>query len=701
MEREDNYNIGTLALDYINYTHRNIFLTGGAGTGKTTFLQFLKKHSQKKLAIAAPTGVAAINAGGTTIHALFGFPPRPLNSATVENIRLTGQAQSLLRELELLVIDEASMLRADVLDAMDYLLKKVRQDIRPLGGLQILLIGDLYQLPPIENHQDRDLLQNLYPSLFFLDAKIFSSLAILKLELTEVYRQTDPVFVKLLEAVRKGIVSNEELSLLNGSYCPGWAEKDAIILTTHNRTASQLNDQQMNNLQGNAYNFVAEIRGEFLEDQFPVNCDLQLKVGCRVMVVKNDNSINRQFYNGKIGWVTTINDQVIGVKFDDGIIIALERETWSNIAYTTNGEKNSIKEEILGTFKQFPIKLAWAITIHKSQGLTFEKAIIDVGNAFAPGQVYVALSRIKTIGGVFLKSKIPHSAIIRPSNTEKAFLNCPDTGVLRSELQEGKKYYMKDFLLKIFDWKQLKFSIDQNASSEPIFKIVKGALEKMERYAMAFCSEISGIISVEGNPNWQLLASLIEKADSFFVNEINTTCIGPLKEYIKKNKEDFKFRGTVNLIKSQIRLFQEKAQSIILANQVVNGLIETKPYMPFDSETFSSKQIIINNDKPNLSQHPSSISTETQSLQLFVMGKSIPEIAAARSLGIPAIEYHLASFISSGEIDLSDLIPQELLDEVLPRVKELRAPSIAQLRPITGSKLSIGQLQALSVYLKK
>lgn len=693
------HQMGALALHFINYTHRNVFLTGGAGTGKTTFLRFLKSITHKKIVIAAPTGVAAINAGGTTIHSLFGLPPRFLDEATVKIIRLAAPVKALLRDIELLVVDEASMLRADVLDAMDYLLRDVRQKAQPFGGLQVLFIGDLFQLPPVETQQDTEKRQGLYPSFYFTDAKVFPELDMLHLEMTDVYRQSDPAFIKLLNTIRTGRLTSEDLNHLNKLYCPDWTEKNTLILTTHKRYASQLNEQQLSGLPGPAYNLVAEITGEFGEDQYPVDKVLQLKRGCRVMIIKNDNSNNPQFFNGKIGVVISINDRAINVKFEDGSEMPFERETWPNISYASKGENDSFSEQVVGTFRQFPLRLAWAITVHKSQGLTFEKVVIDVADAFAPGQVYVALSRVRSLQGVCLKSKIPASAIIRPPVTKTALLAADDLNALMIELQNEKKTYTQDFLLNIFDWGDIRLSINSAALPEQIQLTLAKVVEKLARHASNFSTEIKERLGVLGAPDWTGLVERLKQAEAYFVQEINGNCIGPLKEFVKKNKDDFKFRGQVNVVKTHIKTYQQKASALAVAKQVVHGVMGRLIYSPFGMEQPAPRVGKIPNTKESVVEQSALTSTEVQSLQLFQAGKTIAEIAALRSLGVPAIEYHLASFIPTGEIQLADIIPQQILDDVLPQMKGMKAPSIAQLRPVTGGRLSMGQLQALSVYL--
>ncbi|TXJ22499.1 MAG: hypothetical protein E6Q24_20990 [Chitinophagaceae bacterium] len=697
MNQDNQHSIVSIALDFINHTYQNVFLTGGAGTGKTTFLKFLRNHTHKKMVIAAPTGVAAVNAGGTTIHSLFGLPPRPLDNETIKNIRLTGQSKSLLRELELLVIDEASMLRADVLDAMDYLLKEVRQDTRPLGGLQVILIGDLFQLPPIETRQDTETLQGIYQSLYFMHAKTFPGLNMLMIELTEIYRQSDSVFINLLNSIRRGRLSDNELNILNGLYSPDWAQKEAVILTTHNRYVSEINDQQLNSLPGLVYTFTAEITGEFLADNAPVDNILQLKIGCRVMVIKNDNTGNRQFFNGKIGLVSAIDDQAVEVKFDDETIITFNREIWSNVSYTADAENDSLKEVVIGTFKQFPLKLAWAITVHKSQGLTFEKAVIDVAEAFVPGQVYVALSRIITLKGVFLKSTISSSVIIAPPVTEATFLDSSDIHKINMKLREDKKAYMKDFLFKSFQWDHLNYATNPFSAADAIVKNLHDVSEKLQGYAYNFLDKVNEYINDE---NWKLLSDRLVQAENYFTGEINLKCIGPLKDFIKKEKNDFKFRADINRMKNYVKLFQEKISFIALASKVAKGVAEGINYLPFDIEINTLKKTTPTKVVPDTSLSSIPVSTEAQSLKLFLSGESIAEIASRRSLGIPAIEAHLASYIPTGEVNLVDLVPQEVLNEILPLARQMKTPSIAQLRPVTAGKLSMGQLQALSIYLK-
>ncbi|MBS1532572.1 MAG: AAA family ATPase [Bacteroidetes bacterium] len=701
MNNDSVSDIASMALDFINHTARNVFLTGGAGTGKSTFLKFLKGCTQKKMAIAAPTGVAAVNVGGTTIHSLFALPPRPLDEETVKGIRISSQARLLLRELDLLVVDEVSMLRADVLDAMDYLLKEVRQNRRPLGGLQIVFIGDLFQLPPIETTEDRETLSGLYPTLYFTSSRIIGDLDVLMLELTKVHRQSDADFISLLNAVRTGNISDFELSQLNTFYTPEWADKNSIILTTHNQNAAQINVSQLRGLPGEGHIFNAVLNGVFSEEQFPVELNLQLKQGCRVMVLKNDKSVNPQYYNGKIGTITAFNEETIEVTFDDTSKTTIQKEIWSNITYTFSSETNTVKEEVLGTFQQFPLKLAWSITVHKSQGLTFETAVIDVAGAFAPGQVYVALSRIKTPEGLFLKSKIPASAIIRPKITETVFSKVGNIPELLLTLVEGKKEYLMNLLNKIFDWSSIKVKLEQPTLDRSNFASIKETSLKLEKHASAFAKEIRGLLYIPGNIDWLLLKERCFRAAEYFSNEINSNCISPLKDYIKRNKADYKFRSEVNLVNNIVQSFQEKERAIKMATELVPKVENGIPYFPNLGEN-SLIPVVTSEAKSYGKVAETNETTEKQTLKLFLAGNSLAEIADKRKLGISAIESHLAFFIPTGEVKITDIIPQQLLNDTLNLLPDFdNQPTVARLRPILGSRLSMGQLLALSVHLRK
>ncbi|HEY6899423.1 MAG TPA: AAA family ATPase, partial [Puia sp.] len=422
-----------IAVQYINQTSRPVFLTGKAGTGKTTFLKYIRENSFKKMAVVAPTGVAAINAGGTTMHSFFQLPFGPFlpvprygwnenapnftdPNSLFKNIRFNASKRELLQELELLIIDEISMVRADMLDAVDFILRHFRQQpLQPFGGIQVLYIGDLYQLPPVVSKTEWNLLQEHYASPFFFDSKVVRTQQPVYLELDKIYRQNEAEFIDILNKVRSNRISADHLERLNDYYQPDFIPSkhdNYITLTSHNHKADSINQEQLASLPGRSHSFEASITGEFSDKSLPAEKTLTLKEGAQVMLIKNDKGEVRRYFNGKIGTIRSIKDDKLTITFpDEPDELTLEKETWRNIRYQYDKDEDKIEEEELGTFRQYPIRLAWAITIHKSQGLTFEKAVIDAGESFAAGQVYVALSRLTDLKGLVLRSRITPGAI--------------------------------------------------------------------------------------------------------------------------------------------------------------------------------------------------------------------------------------------------------------------------------------------------
>lgn len=414
-----------LAERFIRYTRSTIFLTGKAGTGKTTFLQKIKMASGKRTIVAAPTGIAALNAGGVTLHSLFllpfgGFIPDAgdmivqgnlkfeTRSTLLRHSKFSGKKLKLLKSAELLIIDEVSMLRADVLDAVDFILRSIRRMPEPFGGIQVLLIGDLMQLPPVVKNQEWTILQKYYTSPFFFSAKVLEQSPPIYVELNTIYRQQDKIFTDILNHVRQNTLEKSHIQYLNKRYIPDFkpAVKAGFIrLCTHNADATAINTAELNRLKTSSKIFSAKIEGEFPESMYPCDTEMELKKGAQVMFIKNDSTGAGRFFNGKIGVVKDFSDDGIHIECDNGLVIA-EPFVWENIRYTTDEQTREIIEETIGSFSQYPLRLAWAITIHKSQGLTFDKAIVDIQKAFAAGQAYVALSRLRTIDGLVLASPI-------------------------------------------------------------------------------------------------------------------------------------------------------------------------------------------------------------------------------------------------------------------------------------------------------
>lgn len=456
-----------LALKYIQNTGTHIFLTGKAGTGKTTFLKQLKDRSAKRMVVVAPTGVAAINAGGVTIHSFFQLPFGPYipsNSLSGEqnhsfSHKFGREKINIIKSMDLLVIDEISMVRADLLDAISDVLRRFRDRQKPFGGVQLLLIGDMQQLAPVAKDDEWNLLKQHYASPYFFDSKALSESNYLSIELTHVYRQSDNAFVSLLNKIRDNRPDEEALRQLNERFIPKFSPDDKegyITLTTHNYQAQQINNRKLAELPGKLYTFEAGIFEDFPAYSYPTDEKLELKLGAQVMFVKNDSSGEKQYYNGKIGKIVFINPDKIIVSDAFGHEITVNRETWQNMKYTINEETQDISEAIIGSFSQYPLKTAWAITIHKSQGLTFEKAIIDAASAFSHGQVYVALSRCKSMEGLVLNSKISKDALITDQRLEQYTTSLDQRQANDAYLQTAQQQYFMKLIMELFNFESIQ-----------------------------------------------------------------------------------------------------------------------------------------------------------------------------------------------------------------------------------------------------
>jgi len=586
MKPDENNSIFELATNFINETSEHVFLTGKAGTGKTTFLRHIRTSTHKRAVVAAPTGVAAINAGGITLHSLFQLPLEPYipgfsaNSSKKNWFRFSKSKLDLLRQFELLIIDEVSMLRADILDAIDDTLRSIRRNPKPFGGVQILYIGDMFQLPPVAKEDEWRLLKDYYTSTFFFHSKAFEKTTPVYLELKKVYRQSEQSFVNLLNNVRKNCLTSDDLETLNQRFHPNFLpnkDEHYITLTTHNYKADQINNRQLANLSGKEYVFKGEISGEFPDYSLPTDMQLRLKENAQIMFIKNDP--NGNYYNGKIATVSRIIDNQIYVYLPEkNSEILVQRESWKNIKYTLNKESGEVLEEELGSFMQYPLSLAWAVTIHKSQGLTFNKAIIDIGASFAAGQAYVALSRCTSLEGIILHSKVHPNCVF----TDEHAINFSKTEKTEVELQEifkaGKQKFWAERLLMYFEWKDMyqilrefeklledKTSDEFRAERNFLMKS-KEVVRELENTSLKFRQQLSKLIEYERQTNdITLLKERCQKAIAYFHENVVEQILKPLQhciQYFPRIKKARTFYKNIVSIEEDIILFLENMKRV-------------------------------------------------------------------------------------------------------------------------------------------
>lgn len=576
---DTNNELFQLAVQLVNKSSRNIFLTGKAGTGKTTFLKHIRESCPKQTAVVAPTGVAAINAGGVTIHSFFQLPLSPFvpeskgfsdnNNESVNRhnllsrLRLTNEKKKILQELELLIIDEISMVRCDTLDAIDVVLRHARlRHNETFGGVQVLFIGDMFQLPPIVPENEWSLLSQFYKSPYFFDSRVLLNEQPLYIEFTRIYRQTENQFINLLNQVRNNELDSETIALLENRFQPAFRRSvhdGYIILTTHNYKAETTNREELQKLPGQLLSYKAEIKGEFFEKSYPADELLQLKEGAQVMFLRNDIDKNKRYFNGKIGRVVRFEENKIVVRCEsEGQEIEVKKETWENIRYSWNKNKGMLEEEVLGSFVQYPLRLAWAITIHKSQGLTFDKAIVDAGDAFSAGQVYVALSRCTNLEGMILHSRINKFSLQCDERIVQFSQNKKPITWLKEELEEAGKTYQQEVLLSLFDFnsiiKQAKELLEYlvehrnsfNPEAIPWVNEISESLLKQQDTAEKFHAQLKVFFeqpqSVEQNDKLQ---DRTKAASSYFIQQtehiLQTITLSPAitdsRQYAKEYNE--------------------------------------------------------------------------------------------------------------------------------------------------------------------
>jgi len=628
-----------LAFNFLQYTNQNIFLTGKAGTGKTTFLRNLKTLSPKRMVVVAPTGVAAINAGGVTIHSFFqlSFGPqiplhpdqiRPITVAESENMpngikRFSKQKINIIRSLDLLVIDEISMVRADLLDAIDGVLRRFKNKYKPFGGVQLLMIGDLQQLSPIVKDEEWVILKPFYETCYFFSSQALKKSKFVGIELKHIFRQSDQRFIDILNKVRENKMDMETLQELNKRYIPNFnppEEEGYITLTTHNYQSQQINNEKLSHLKSKLYRFKASIWGEFPEYSYPTDLELELKVGAQVMFVKNDLSPEKRFYNGKIGKIIHITDDEVEVECPgDQLTINVEKVEWENSKYTLNETTQEIEEKVIGTFNQYPLKLAWAITIHKSQGLTFEKAIIDARSSFAHGQVYVALSRCKTLEGLVLSSTIASHSVKNDTTVIEFTDEVERRQPGQAELEQSRKEYVQQLLTELFDFKPLLWQIQYmlklwEEHSPHVLGTLKTALSgivaplqtELIEVGTKFDNQLRSMIFAGAKAEEDAqLQERIKKASDYFISRLEQVVTQPFSSAtLETDNKSIRKSFTDVADKLQKEIFTKKA-CLELCREGFNlkVFLDTKSKAAIDiQQPVSAKQPSAS--KASLSRHP-------------------------------------------------------------------------------------------------
>ncbi|NGM73691.1 helix-turn-helix domain-containing protein [Sphingobacterium sp. SGL-16] len=712
------------AVAFVNQTNQNLFLTGKAGTGKTTFLKYIRENCYKKMAITAPTGVAAMNAGGTTLHALFWLPfgvfledyelkwDEKDNNIYNKNrlfstIKLTKQRRAILQELEMLVIDEVSMVRADTLDAIDVILKSVRRDMRPFGGVQVLFIGDLYQLPPVVRDQEWQILRNHYTSPFFFNAKVLRSTPLIKLELQHIYRQSDDKFISVLNNIRNNQCTQQDLEELNTHYKEDFVpdkSEQFITLTSHNRLADQINQEELAKLPGKMHNVKAVVKDDFQQGAYPTEETLTLKLSAQVMFIKNDTGEDRKYFNGKIGVVKELNldkHQVV-VGFKDGSEdVVVRRETWENIKYKYNKGEDKIEEEVLGTFSQFPLRLAWAITIHKSQGLTFDKAIIDAGTSFAAGQVYVALSRLTGLEGLVLRSKIAPHAIRTDFQVVDFMKQLVKEEEVDDILKNSQRAYLGQILLNSFRWTSLTEAVnemevslkDRNIDNKEgvvsFFFLLQQSLQTQEKVAHKFMQQLHTMLSDKDALDYHKICERTTSAVNWFLPKMEEELLKATEKHIEDWSIRKRTKKYIQEMKALLLDFKRKYEILKHCLTIAEALTKEEVL-----DDLSLKMNVVKDDSVKVADDDTTEEKDTKqiTLDMYQDGMDIAQIAQKRGMVEGTVYGHLIHYVGS-EIEAEELIDLNKLDRILEVLKANEGQSSSQIKIILGEDYSYPEIK--------
>ncbi|NOX87098.1 MAG: AAA family ATPase [Chlorobi bacterium] len=801
-----------LAFDFVRYTGNNIFLTGRAGTGKTTFLHRLKELSPKRMIVVAPTGVAAINAGGVTIHSFFQLPFGPRVPGYTENedrkgFRFSARKRNIIKSLDLLVIDEISMVRADLLDSIDERLRQFRRNDNPFGGVQLLMIGDMQQLPPVVKGDEWTLLSKFYETPFFFSSRSLKKSNYITITLEHVYRQQDQHFIELLNKIRDKKMDREALDILNKRYKPGFdpGNENYIILTTHNAKAKAINEKKLNELKGKKSHYYATVEDNFPEYMYPTEPELELKVGAQVMFVKNDPDVEKRFFNGKIGTITKLSTDYVVVQCPgDDESIHVQPLVWENVNYAIDEETKEIKETVEGTFTQMPLKLAWAITIHKSQGLTFDKAIIDSEAAFAHGQVYVALSRCRSLEGMVLSTPFSPYSLKQDSSIEGFNKLVSKSQPDDQKLEASKAKYQLEVLEDLFDFSSIRYAINgldkvlydsyqslPPDAAAPVKSVKEQVAKEIIEVSEKFRNQIRHLLGKNSNAEENTeLQERIKKAVDYFagkikeqvlnkleelsfetdnaevmkkitkqeeriyaVTQFKLTCLEGcregfvLKDYLKARAKasleeapkktparktklpvsrEISNPGLYDLLKDwrNARAIEEGLPHYMvlplrtiraLSNQAPASMDELKRVHGFGRkklQNYGEELLELINDyrrdhelkteplpEPVKKEKKPKIDTRKVSLELWLKHKDLKKVAEERDLAVSTIAGHLARFVGTGELPVTDFVDEKKLEKLLAFFRKNPDITLGEAKEKLGDDVSYGELRMVRQHL--
>ena len=707
-----------IAKEYMLQTGRHLFLTGKAGSGKTTLLKDIIDSTDKNVVVVAPTGVAAINAGGVTIHSLLTLPltafvpddnypeSQSITSRTMlkRHMKYNKEKLNLLREMDTLVIDEVSMVRADMMDAIDFVLRSVRRRADPFGGVQVIMIGDLYQLPPVIKDYAWDVLKHYYRTGYFFSSNVFQRCNALCVELTKVYRQKDDIFLDILNRIRDGIATEEDLKLLNQQYSPKELEDEEIItLCTHNTIADQINQKKLAEIEEPIKKLKAKITGKFNENVYPVDEEIKLKIGAIIMFTRNESE--GLYYNGKIAKVLNYDreEDLIRVEFiDDKSTSWIEKVEWKNEKYTINAE-NTIELEVLGEFIQFPVRLAWAVTVHKSQGLTLNKARMDLSKSFAAGQAYVALSRCTSLEGLTLiKPVTARNVIVDPRIVE--FHNAmPDLSHAMTALPEAKKAYSLESIRKVFSMSKLvdrveeiqDYISDSSVPHKDRVYIIVDKIKKQLLNLLAVSTDFDGYLSrwireIGADEAYiELIYTKTSKGINYFTEQIYEKALKPLSIHILEYQVKAK---TKKYIKLQTEFYDQLWNKMdrLCSLTIGDDNLGKDATMYKRSELEMDSQPIISTSKKG--------ATNDITLQLYRDGLTVKAISEIRSMAASTIDTHLAHWIKEGEIPITDLMKEEKVAKMMESFDTIKFEGFGDLRVKMGYDVSYGELNQIKAH---